>query len=427
MDCSVKRPIRLLSTDPKLREQTEYNSRRLAKLGIPAETVLSTLAERLSEAEVRDIAIVLNRCYSEVREAEARVLEELFHSELQSRTLCETLEGFAGALQRYAKADYVRFWFPYEVPSILKRPMSFERRDTDARVLEPRWKAITIWSVPLEMHGVLQLGFSKKYPWLLRERELLQIAAERSLAAAEKARLIEQLAASERQVRDLAARMLETEEMERRRISRELHDEAGQSLMFIRLSLEMLEREIADSPLLASRVRQTREQSQRAIQEIRRILSALNPEVLERLGLAAAIRQLGTRLRDASQSQVEFQIAELPVLPPKTELLVYRLAQEGVSNAAKHSQAKNVKVSLNVADGNLRLTIADNGIGFQQESGSFEPASFGIAGMRERVALLGGRIEIRSRPQSRKGHGTKIEIELPIGQKEHAANPHSAR
>ena len=93
MDCSVKRPIRLLSTDPKLREQTEYNSRRLAKLGIPVETVLSSLAERLSEPEVRDIAVVLNRCYSEVREAEARVLEELFHAELQSRTLRETLDG----------------------------------------------------------------------------------------------------------------------------------------------------------------------------------------------------------------------------------------------------------------------------------------------------------------------------------------------
>jgi GAF domain-containing protein len=76
--------------------------------------------------------------------------------------------------------------------------MSFDRRDDDARALDPRWKAVTIWSVPLEMQGVLQLGFSKKYPWLLRERELLQIAAERSLAAAEKARLIEQLAASER-------------------------------------------------------------------------------------------------------------------------------------------------------------------------------------------------------------------------------------
>lgn len=421
----MKRPIRLLSAEPALREQTEYNSRRLAKLGIPAETVLRALDGRMPDAEQREIATILNRGYSEVREEESAALEELFWAEVTSRTLGETLEGFAAALRTYAKADFVEFRFPCDVPLPLRRAICFEVKTRDRRLLDKSWNAATVWSVPLGEQGVMQLGFRKRYPWLRREREVLEIAAMRSLAAAEKARLMEQLASSERQVRALAARMLETEEIERRRISRELHDEAGQSLLCMRLNLEMLEHALGDSEAVA-KVRETREMAERTVREIRRILSALNPEVLERLGLAAAIRQLGTRLRDVCPARMEFDIGVLPALPPKRELLVYRLAQECVHNAARHSQAKNLKVSLHVVDAVIRLRMSDDGIGFRIDEALARPGSYGISGMKERVALLGGSITIDSRPDGKKRRGTTIEIELPIGQ-ENAADSYPSR
>ena len=107
------------------------------------------------------------------------------------------------------------------------------------------------WSIPLAADGrtagVMQFGFAKPYEWLPREQELLAAAAERCLMAAEKARLMEDLAQREEQVRRLAEHMLHVEEMERRRISRELHDEAGQSLLCIRLQMELIEQALPES------------------------------------------------------------------------------------------------------------------------------------------------------------------------------------
>jgi hypothetical protein len=125
---------------------------------------------------------------------------------------------------------------------------------------------------------VLQLAFSSEYPWLPRELELLDTAAERCLRVAEKARLVEDLARRERQVRQLSEHMMQIEEEERRRISRELHDEAGQSLLCIRLKLEMLGRS-APSTLQAP-LEETRKLTEHTITEIRRIIGDLLAAVI---------------------------------------------------------------------------------------------------------------------------------------------------
>ena len=120
-------------------------------------------------------------------------------------------------------------------------------------LLDEQWHSRyqSCWSIPLAADGrtagVMQFGFSRSYEWLPREQELLAAAAERCLMAAEKARLMEDLAQREEQVRRLAEHMLHVEEMERRRISRELHDEAGQSLLCIRLQMELLEQALPES------------------------------------------------------------------------------------------------------------------------------------------------------------------------------------
>ncbi|MCP5117360.1 MAG: GAF domain-containing sensor histidine kinase, partial [bacterium] len=283
------------------------------------------------------------------------------------------------------------------------------------------------WSVPLvsdnHVAGVMQFAFSKRYDWLPREQELLQAAAERCLLAAEKASLIENLAISEEQIRLLAEHMLHIEEVERRRISSELHDEAGQSMLYVRLQLEMLEKEIPDEFSEWKRgLTNIREITERAILETRRLIAALSPAVLEQLGLAAALRQLVSRFRQHYECRVKLQVSRLDELPKRMDTIVYRLVQECFNNIGKHSQASAVNISVSSADGILRLHVEDDGVGFDVAEVLARRNSFGLAGMRERVTLLGGSFEIRSTARSsrpakggrRPYSGTKIAAELPI-------------
>jgi signal transduction histidine kinase len=223
------------------------------------------------------------------------------------------------------------------------------------------------------------------------------------------------------------------EEMERRRISRELHDEAGQSLLCIRLQMELLEGAIpAEYAEWIGKLREARDLTERTILEMRRLIAALSPAVLEQLGLGAAIRQLVNRFRRLHPIRVKLLLSRLRRLPQHTEIIVYRLVQECCNNIAKHSEASNVNISVSSADGWVRLAVEDNGVGFRVEEALARKDSFGLSGMRERVALLGGRFEIRSYPQngsgngtglgkksvdrSRIGRGTRILIRLPVAE-----------
>ena len=232
--------------------------------------------------------------------------------------------------------------------------------------------------------------------------------------AAEKARLVEDLAQREEQVRRLAEHMLHVEEMERRRISRELHDEAGQSLLCIRLQMELLEQELPDGEReWKSKLRDAREMTERTILEMRRLIAALSPAVLEQLGLGAALRQLVNRFQRLNNCEVKLHLAKMGVLPQQVEVISYRLLQECFNNIGKHSGATHVNISLISADGRLRLVVDDNGVGFNIDEALAKRESFGLSGMRERVALLGGEFHVESRTEGTK-KGTKISIELPI-------------
>src|SRR6202158_4522217 len=181
----------------------------------------------------------------------------------------------------------------------------------------------------------MQFGFAKSYEWLPREQELLAAAAERCLMAAEKAKLMEDLAASEEQIRQLAEHMLHVEEMERRRISRELHDEAGQSLLCIRLQMELLENSIPPTPEHSewiSKLKEARDLTERTILEMRRLIAALSPAVLEQLGLGAALRQLVNRFQRLQTCRVKLQLSKMGMLPQQLEIISYRLVQECFNN-----------------------------------------------------------------------------------------------
>ncbi len=207
----------------------------------------------------------------------------------------------------------------------------------------------------------------------------------------------------------LAGKARQAEEQERRRIGRELHDEAGQSLLLLRLELEMLEREAP--PPLRRRLRQARRTLEGTIGELRRIVAALGPAVLERLGLRAAIRQLAARFRKSYPATIGVRVgAAAAALPAEAQEVIYRVAQEALQNVAKHSRATRVNLSLQAADKKIRLRVSDNGAGFSAETAARRPMSYGLAGMRERAELMGGTLGIRSSP----GKGTVVMLGLPV-------------
>jgi signal transduction histidine kinase len=209
------------------------------------------------------------------------------------------------------------------------------------------------------------------------------------------------------QVKELAARARRAEEEERRRIGRELHDEAAQELLLLRLKLELLEKAVP--PGLKAEAGEVRRLAERIIVELRRLIAALGPEVLERIGIGAALRQLGVRFRKQSPAALQMRIEAPPGrLPREVEEVIYRVAQEGLQNVAKHSGAQQVKISLRVADMVIRLRIQDDGSGFDEGAASVKAGSYGLAGMKERAALVGGKLEVRTRP----GAGTVLLLTL---------------
>ncbi len=216
-------------------------------------------------------------------------------------------------------------------------------------------------------------------------------------------RMLERLEAERRRTSSAA---LAAQEEERARVARDLHDEVNQSLTGLLLRLEAARRNAP--PELAVELAETKALANRAMEELLALARQLRPTALDDLGLKAAlaghVNQLGRQTNLATSFAAE---GELGDLPPEVQLVVYRVAQEALSNAARHSGAARVDVRLERRDGVVELTVGDDGRGF-----TFAEASrgLGLAGMRERALLVGGDVRIESRPNS----GTRVHLRVPV-------------
>ncbi len=277
-----------------------------------------------------------------------------------------------------------------------------------------RTRAQALWGVPLktgtDVIGVLIIGFAKPYQWLPTERELLRAMAERSALAIERARITDALREREARIAELSAHLLRVQEEERKRISRELHDETGQALMVIRLYLGMLES--SAGARARSKIRETLGVVDRTIEGIRRIIGRLSPLVLQELGLIAAIRKEAKDLARNAGIKARVTVADdVGRLAPECEAAIYRVVQEALHNVAKHAQAKAVNIHMNREPACVRLVIEDDGQGMAKTAG-FSGRRFGLAGMRERISMLGGTLKV----SSARGKGTRIEVVVPVAQ-----------
>ncbi|MCX4427051.1 HAMP domain-containing sensor histidine kinase [Streptomyces mirabilis] len=205
-----------------------------------------------------------------------------------------------------------------------------------------------------------------------------------------------------------SARILLAQEAERRRIAQELHDEVGQSMTAILLALKRASDE-ADEPLRGE-LQQAQEITRGSLDEVRRLVRRLRPGVLEDLGLISALTSLTTEFATHAGLRVLRRFdTDLPALDAETELVLYRVAQEALTNAARHAEAGQVEVSLHHTDGAVVLVVVDDGRG----TGAAREGA-GIRGMRERALLIGATLDVTSQPQA----GTQVRLTVPILRKQ---------
>ncbi len=213
---------------------------------------------------------------------------------------------------------------------------------------------------------------------------------------------------SQRVASDALRRIVQAQELERRRLARELHDETGQALTSILLGLKPVEDALGDHPA-AEALAELREHVVRALQDVRRLAVELRPAVLDDFGLAPALERLTDSFSEQTGIRIDFHSALGETrLPAEVETALYRVVQESLTNIVKHADAKNVSVSLSRRESGVAAVIEDDGVGFDVRDVREE--GIGLLGMRERLALIGGRLEI----ESRKGAGSTIVAEVPL-------------
>ncbi|WP_433544629.1 HAMP domain-containing sensor histidine kinase (plasmid) [Streptomyces sp. CA-294286] len=205
-----------------------------------------------------------------------------------------------------------------------------------------------------------------------------------------------------------SARILLAQEAERRRIAQELHDEVGQSMTAVLLSLKRAADQ-ADQPL-RSDLQQAQEITRGTLDEVRRLVRRLRPGVLEDLGLVSALTSLTTEFTAHAGLRVRRKFdTDLPTLDAETELVLYRVAQEALTNAARHAEAEEVEVSLRHTGAAVVLSVADDGRGTE-----ITREGAGIRGMRERALLIGATLDVTSQRRA----GTQVRLTVPLLRKQ---------
>lgn len=265
--------------------------------------------------------------------------------------------------------------------------------------------------------GCLNLDTFSEPAFSEADLALLQAMANQAAVAIENARLFAAIAESREQLRTLSAQIVQAQEEERRRLARELHDEIGQALTAITLDLGMLAQLIPKGDERLQRALEDAQTlSQNALEEVRRLSVELRPAILDDLGLVPALRWTLDRHMERTGVQGRFEVIGLEGrLPGEIETVCYRAVQEALTNVARHASARTIAVRLELErDGRtVHLTISDDGVGFDVHQALHRAqtgGSLGLLGLRERVELLGGHLDIRSRP----GRGTTVEVRLPV-------------
>lgn len=208
--------------------------------------------------------------------------------------------------------------------------------------------------------------------------------------------------------------VLQAQEEERKRLARELHDDVSQRILLLTHGIDNLasKAERYSSQELRNELEKLYELSHQTYQGIKRYAQALRPGILDDLGLVAAIKWLAEEIHNFSGIEIQVKTAAVPPLSPETQLVLFRIVQEALNNVHRHSRASQASVTLECQETEVRVTITDNGKGFElppQLSDFAGRGKLGLTGMAERARLIGGELEVSSQV----GKGTKIIVRVP--------------
>lgn len=213
-------------------------------------------------------------------------------------------------------------------------------------------------------------------------------------------------------IRDMAERVVAAQEEERQRLSRELHDDLGQALTIHLLALRNLQEDLSiPVETMFERLQSLYEQSYEISVKIRRLARDLRPPVLDALGLKVAMQTYCAEFTRRTHLPVLFESdsdTSLPELPDAYNITLYRALQEALTNVVKHAHASQVWVDLSVEENTVTLTVQDNGVGFSETDSA--SSGIGLTGLRERITIAGGTLNISSRPKN----GTVLSAQFPL-------------
>jgi signal transduction histidine kinase len=212
-------------------------------------------------------------------------------------------------------------------------------------------------------------------------------------------------------LQDLSARLVSAQEQERKAISRELHDEVGQSLSALLVGISNIRAAVRSGaqPELDDQLSTIRQLAEESVRVVRNMSLLLRPSMLDDLGLVAALQWQAREVARNHGLAVDLETRDVPdQLPEQHSICIYRVVQEALHNAARHSGAHHVDIHLHGNGGALTLSIRDDGKGFRRE----QERGLGLLGMQERVTHLGGSFQVRSEP----GRGTEVAVVLPVGE-----------
>jgi len=296
---------------------------------------------------------------------------------------------------------------------------------TDDKEADPRYLPIqslrgrdftSMVSMPMEtdpggLVGVLNVHTVARREFTDGDVDLLRVIGRLIAGAMHQARLHRQLVARERAHELFVEQVIEAQEIERRRVAGDIHDGISQRLITLSYRLDAAARAVGNDPAEASsQLAEARELVGLTLGEARVAISGLRPPVLDDLGLAGGLASLA---RSIPRLDTELDLADVR-LPEHIEIALYRIAQEGLQNIVKHAHASVARLRFAIDAGAIaRLEILDNGIGFdtfERPLGSDEMGGYGVLSMAERAELVGGRLNIRSRP----GSGTAVTATIPL-------------
>lgn len=291
------------------------------------------------------------------------------------------------------------------------KPQVLDAGTTPARG-EPAYTAILPVFLDRQVTGALLIVGDARDPFTALDEEFLVTLGHHAGAALANAELYRRLAERTDELGRLSAMMVRQHEEERRRLSRELHDETAQVFSAVKMELGVLRETVP--PEDGPRLDHVLALVDTGIRAVRRVTVNLRPSLLDDLGLLPALRSLVAEFQERSGLAVTLEApAALPPLSKDAELAVFRALQEALANVARHAGARSIAVGVRVADGTLRLRVADDGAG-PPPGANFDHferlGHLGLAGMRERIGALGG--SVRFAPGT--AGGSLLEISLPV-------------